>query len=502
MIDNKSSVLIIGGGLGGLFTGAILATEGMLVTVLEKNATIGGGLQTFRRFGVEFDTGMHTIVGMRQGGNIRRLCEYLGIADKMDVLDVDDQCCDRLYFDEDATVYEIANGKDGFVDSLARHYPAERTNLVRYVEAVFRMTDLVNILHLRPSDSSVSLFSFSDEFMLAADAFIAKYIDDQRLRSVLAYLCPLYGGIGGKTPAYIHAILTRLYIEGASRFVGGSRQFADLLAGVITAHGGEIHTSDGVEWVEVNDRHVDFVRTQSGKEFSADCYVSAIHPCALLDRMPEKAFPPSFRSRIRSVPNSYSAFCLFVKLKEGRFPYMNFSEYYLRKYDDIWKFNEPQPNWPNGLLFMTPPEIGQGAFATKVIITAPMLFSEAERWTGTTVGRRGDDYLRWKEEQTRRLLAVAEKMHPGFADCIEAVNAASPLTIRDFYATKEGSLYGFSKDCNNIALSQLPVVTKVRNLYLTGQNNSLHGFCGVPLTAINTCEAILGVNTIVNQLSE
>lgn len=40
----KQRVLIIGGGLGGLFSGAILAKEGLEVTVLEKNKIIGGGL--------------------------------------------------------------------------------------------------------------------------------------------------------------------------------------------------------------------------------------------------------------------------------------------------------------------------------------------------------------------------------------------------------------------------------------------------------------------------
>ena len=52
----RQSVIIIGAGLGGLFTGAILAKEGFQVTVLEKNAAIGGGLQTFQRFGERFDT--------------------------------------------------------------------------------------------------------------------------------------------------------------------------------------------------------------------------------------------------------------------------------------------------------------------------------------------------------------------------------------------------------------------------------------------------------------
>ena len=83
------TTVIIGGGLGGLFAGAILSREGFKVTVLEKNDTAGGGLQNFRRFGMKFDTGMHVIGGMRPGGNIYRICEYLGIADKVHLRDVD-----------------------------------------------------------------------------------------------------------------------------------------------------------------------------------------------------------------------------------------------------------------------------------------------------------------------------------------------------------------------------------------------------------------------------
>ncbi len=49
-------------------------------------------------------------------------------------------------------------------------------------------------------------------------------------------------------------------------------------------------------------------------------------------------------------------------------------------------------------------------------------------------------------------------------------------------------------------LSQVPVATKLSNLFLTGQNVSLHGFCGVPLTAVMTSEAVLGNNYIINKL--
>ena len=91
------SVVIIGAGLGGLFTGTLLAKEGFHVTLLEKNATIGGGLQTFKRFGEHFDTGMHVIGGMNPNGNIWKICRYLGILDQVQIRDVDDNCTDRLY---------------------------------------------------------------------------------------------------------------------------------------------------------------------------------------------------------------------------------------------------------------------------------------------------------------------------------------------------------------------------------------------------------------------
>jgi all-trans-retinol 13,14-reductase len=84
---------------------------------------------------------------------------------------------------------------------------------------------------------------------------------------------------------------------------------------------------------------------------------------------------------------------------------------------------------------------------------------------------------------------------------VEEVFAASPLTIRDYYNVKEGALYGYRKDCQNIIFSQVPIATKVRNLLLTGQNLNLHGICGVPLTAIETTEALVGSGKVVDAIN-
>ncbi len=495
------SVVIIGGGLGGLFSGAILAKEGLQVTVLEKNATIGGGLQSFNRFGETFDTGMHVIGGMQEGGNIKRICQYLGIYDKIMLRDVDDDCTDSLYFAEDHTFYHIAKGKEGFVNSLAKHFPQERENLKKYVDAIFEMTDMIDLFNLRPNEGKISLFLNSDDFLLSANEFIEKYVQDKKLQSVLAYMNPLYGGRYDQTPAYVHIIISTLYIKGTSRFVNSSQHLADLLAQVITAHGGKVLNNEAVNWIDVENRHINYVKTKKGNVYTGDYYISAIHPCTMFKFMNEKSLPKSYRDRLNSIPNAHSAFSLYIKLKPNTFPYINHSEYYMTRYADIWHFSDKDKMWPLGFLFMTPPEDHQGSYSTKALVTAPMRFDEVAQWSDTIVGHRGEDYEKWKQEKTKQLLTMIEDIHPGFKDCIEAVNASSPLTIRDFYGVKEGSISGFSKDCHNITLSQVPVVTKIDNLLLTGQNNNLHGFCGVPLTAINTCEAILGMNYIINKIN-
>lgn len=495
------SVVIIGGGLGGLFTGALLAREGHKVTVLEKNATIGGGLQTFSRFGESFDTGMHVFGGLQPGGNIQRICRYLGIFDKIDFKNVDDDCADSLYFAEDDMHYEVAKGREGFAASFARYFPQEKENLKRYVDAIYNISSKVDLFNLRPSPVQFSILTENEDFLMSASDFIAKYIKDEKLRAVLAYLNPLYGGRKGKTPAYIHSIISTLYMNGASRFVGGSSRFAKLLAGVIEEAGGCVKTSEGAEWLEIENREVKHVRSTKGNIYTADCYVSAIHPCTLLGMLNEKEFPKAYRDRLNLIPNAYSAFILNIKLKPESFPYINHTEFYMTRYSDIWNCGTAE-GWPIGFLFMTPPEDNQGPWTNKVIITAPMPYETVKKWENTKVGRRGAEYESWKEEKARLLLKCVEKIHPGFKECIENINTASPLTIRDFYGTKEGTLYGFSKDCNNIALSQVPVGTKVKNLFLTGQNVNLHGFCGVPLTAINTAEAILGLNHVINRINE
>lgn len=497
----EKSAVIIGGGLGGLFTGAILSKENIKVTVIEKNTTVGGGLQSFTRFGEVYDTGMHVIGGMQEGGNIRRICEYLGIMDKVHLSHVNPDKIDTLYFAEDKATYHIAQGKENFVNALAGYFPDSREELTKYVSVLYQIVNQINLFYLRPENRDY-LITYSEDFMISANSLIDKYISNPKLRSVLSYMNPLYGGCKDITPAYIHSLISVLYINGPSRFAGGSHLFAETLKEYIIEHGGEVIVGDGVERVYSNEKLITEVKTRKGRSFTADYYICAIHPCTFLNLLDDPTLlPKSYRDRLNEIPNTYSAFTLNLKLKPNTFKYINHTSYYMSAYDKVWDFDRKDREWPLGFLYMTPPELEQGEYSNKIIVTAPMVWDKVKKWENTTVGHRGREYEEWKKECAEKLLDRMEELHPGFRECVEAYNAASPLTIRDYYGVKEGAMCGYLKDCNNMTLSRVPVVTKSKNLLLTGQNCGGHGFCGVPLTAISTSEAILGKNYILNKLN-
>ena len=150
-------------------------------------------------------------------------------------------------------------------------------------------------------------------------------------------------------------------------------------------------------------------------------------------------------------------------------------------------------------MYMTPPTTGQ--WATTMVVNCLMPFSAVAQWADTTVGHRGKEYERWKQHVVDRILRRMEQLHPGFSQRVDHSWSSTPLTIRDYYNQPDGALYGIRKDCQNIMLSQLPIWTKVKNLLLTGQNVNLHGICGVPLTAVNTVEAIIGQGKLLQKIN-
>lgn len=496
----NNNVIIIGGGLGALFTGAFLAKNNYCVTIIEKNHIIGGGLQCFKRRGKLFETGMHVLGGFQQGGALNKICTYLGIMDKLSVRDMDSDAIDSIHYLSDGSTYYIPKGRERFVSYFASLFPHEGDHIRQYVDCLYSLADEVDLFYLRKS--SESIFSHSECFMLPADQLISHYIQDPKLRDVLAYMNPMYGGVAHHTPAYIHALINVLYIDGASRFNDGSQQLASALSDIITNAGGRIIVDSPVTHVHVVDKTVQYVETLQGNRYTAHTYISDIHPCTLTGIMSAGAFPRSYVSRLQDIPNTYSAFTVYIIFKEGTFPYINHTCYYQQDYGMVWQHDKYDAAcWPRGFMYITPSTSNQGPYASKMIVNCIMDFSQVQQWADTITGHRGKDYEQWKSDHTQMVIDRLAILHPGIRDQIDYVFASSPLTIRDYYGVKDGSLYGFRKDSSNIMLSQVSIYTKVRNLLLTGQNINLHGICGVPLTAIQTAEALIGQGVLLDKIN-
>ncbi len=495
------NIIIIGGGIGGLLAGALLSKEGQRVTVVEKNATIGGGLQSYQRFGVTFDTGMHVVGGMHSNGNLYSICRYLGILGKIKIMDVDNDCTDRVYVASEDKHYDIAKGIEGFINSLSAYFPHQRNELRNYVNAMIALTQEMDLFYLRVPKHR--MYIQNDDFVMSADEFIAKYISDIRLREILSFQSILYAGEKGVTPAYIHAVISILYIEGPSRFVGGSAHFAEALGDIIREAGGEIMTNSEVVKVNVESKTIVQCVTSAGQVLKGDIYISTIHPSSFLKLIDDgRVFTKAFKNRVESIPNTYSALILNIKLKPNSFVFFNHIGHYYNSYDDMWDIKRDEDRWPNKLLYMTLPVENQSRFATTMNIIAPMEWREVSRWENTTVGHRGDDYIKWKECYAAKVIAQMERVYPNLRNCIENIDISSPLTIRDYYGVKHGALYGYKKDCSNLIYSRIPVKTKLSNLFFTGQNHNLHGLCGVSLTAIETCNMVLESNCLLEKIKE
>jgi len=486
-----SDVVVIGGGVGGLFTGALLAKEGYRVTVLEKNRQAGGGLQSFSRNGVSFDAGMHVLGGLQPGGSLDRICRYLGIRDQIAVRPVDADCMDEVHCYEDGRTYRVPSGREAFSAYFQEQFPEEREPIRQYVDALYALTEQVGFFHLRPGSQQRT--TYGEEFYEPSNELISRYLRNPKLQSLLGYMSPLCGGSAGHTPAYVFALINCLYINGHYRFEGPASQLADALVRKIEDTGGQVLTDASVARVVAQGRLVDAVVTADGRKFRAGNYVSAIHPQVLMKLADKELFPKAFRTRVETAPNNYSAFCVYVVFKPGEFPYINHPCYYLDRYESVWNYGKfVEEDWPQSFAYLTPCERGQGEYARMMELILFMPSSIWNRWEDTFTGQRGDEYNVWKQRLTDMALQKLERLYPGFHDAVAYVYDASPLTVRDYYNEPDGSLYGLLKDCENPYSGYVPVRTKAANLFLTGQNVYLHGCCGVPLTAVMTAEAVMG----------
>jgi all-trans-retinol 13,14-reductase len=497
----KYDFVIIGGGIGGLICGSLLSKEGYKVCILEKHYTIGGGLHVFKKHNTVFETGIHYVSGFLPEQVLSKLFSYLNVLDGIKLKELDPEAFDIMHIGEDNHTYKLGSGEENFINGLSKDFPHERENLKRYIRSIKDLSKKFYLFNLEPRVNDI--FSMDDELIQPVGKYIDQFFTDDKLKSILAWNNSLYAGIYDKTPAFVHILITRFYLEGASRFVDGPQRLADSMADLIKAAGGEIFTSSEVSHIEVHEREVKYIKTSDGRTFEAENYISAIHPATTLEMIDPGQIQKSYRSRISSLKNTTSVFTLFITFREKSFPYLNYNYYYTSSYESIWKATQyTDDTWPNGLMLLTPPVSGDNVFAEKMIVNSIMNFNDVKQWENTRTGERGEEYLEFKRQCSQKIMRILENIFPGIKDAVKHISASTPLTVRDYTGSKFGSLYGIEKDCNNMIHSHIVPRTKIKNLYLTGQNINLHGIIGVALSAILTAGEFVGTNSLIDKINK
>lgn len=501
-MSSHYDIVIVGAGLGGLMSAALLAKEGMKVCVLEKNKQAGGCLQSFALHKKPFDSCVHYIGGLGEGHTLNRLFQYVGIQPDLKLKALDPQGFDRIRFGEADSLYPHANGSENFIEQLLPYFPEEAANLRRYVGLLKEIGDHFPLYRLREGNAAeklkVSHWELSET--------LAGLTSNTMLREALMGNSLLYAGVRGKTPFYLHALVTESYLHSAHKVTPASSEISKLLMRQIQAQGGVVLRHQKVTGAVEENGSLRYVRVAGGAQFFAKNFIVNMAPATFLPMLQSKVIRPVFRQRMAALPQTISTFMLNLVLRPGQVPYQAYNTYWHRNGDALSAARYVPQEWPaNYALFFTEDPKHPG-FADTLSILSYMHFSEVAVWaatenTSSLEMERGQSYDDFKAAKSARLLEVVSQCLPGLRPNIVAQSAATPLTYRDYTATPEGSLYGVLKDVATPAQTTIATRSRIPNLFFTGQNINMHGVLGVSLTGVATAAELLGMNYLLRKIN-
>jgi len=501
---SKYDIVIIGSGLGGLCSGFILSKEGYNVCILEKNRQLGGSLQIFSRDKAIFDTGIHYIGGLEEGQNLYQYFKYFGLMDKLNLKRMDMDAFDVISFEGDETRYRHAQGYTNFVNVLAEQFPGERDNIQRYANKMQEICDYFPLYRL--GEEPKDLLTTSGFLETDTKQYIESITSNYKLQNVLAGSNPLYAGVPGRTPLYVHALVVNTYIESSWKCVDGGAQISKHLSQAIKAMGGTIRNYSEARKFHFKGAEIESVELADGSRIEAKHFISNADISRTLDMIEGSHVRQAYRSRITGLDNTISAFILNIVFKKDVFPYLNHNCYHYAT-DNVWcGTTYTEETWPDGLAIFTAPNSRTGAYADSMTAMCYMHYSEMQPWAGTIntipnkVTDRGEGYEEFKQRKAEKILEFLEKRFPGIRNCIHSYSASTPLTYRDYIGSRDGTLYGIQKDYKDPLKTFITPKTKVPNLLLTGQNLNLHGVLGVTVSAVVTCGEFVGQTNLIRKI--
>lgn len=530
-VDERWDAIVIGSGLGGLASAALLADVGKRVLVLERHYAIGGFTHTFKRKGGgaggarrdwEWDVGVHYIGEVhRERSVLGQLFHHItdGTLEWANMGDV----YDRIVFGDHE--YPFRAGVDNFKAGLREHFPdaADGRAIDGYVDAVFAASSSARGFYAEKALSGVAGWVAAPFMRRAHLAFTRKttyevlrgITDNPKLIGVLTGQYGDYGLPPKRSSFAMHASVAKHYFFGGNYPVGGSVRFAETIAPKILAAGGLLLTNAGVDEVVVEQGRAVGVRLEDGRVLRSDLIISnagAINTYGKLLPAAERE-RVGFGQALAKIEPSAAHLSLYIGLDKSAaelaLPKANYwlypDDYDHDRNIDRYMADESAPLPVAYISFPAAkdPEFEQrhpGHSTIEIITLAP--WERFAKWDGKPWHKRGSDYDDYKAQLSERLLEQLYRVEPQTRSAVAYHELSTPLSTKHFTAYQHGEIYGLSHDPNRFEGKFLRPRTPIDGLYMTGQDVVTCGIGAALFSGYLTVSAITGRNVVMEALNQ
>lgn len=461
---SEYDVIIIGAGVGGLTSGALLAKKGLKVLILEKNHFVGGYCSSFKRKGFLFDACVHWFSSCGPGSFIDKIFKKIDL--QMEFVQYDPMDC--FHFLDRKII--VSNDINAYKRHLIALYPDEEAALDEFFTemAAINSLFLTLLLNLEEKNDLGSAFQNREIFNATYQELLDKYFTHNSLKAILSAQWGFIGSPPGEASALIMmSMMHNYYSEGAFYPVGGAQSFSDQIARKIREYGGEIKINSEVTALDVRDDLVIGVRTKDGRRYKGKviiCNTDLKHLAAHLVKNDEEKWR-EFGRQLRLMKESMSMFILYLALDLPGEQLRDKIGWY---YNDDLSLIEESPGsigsyFTEGYLINIPsvldPSLCPLGKSVMIVYTniPEELYDKVEDWAGM------------KEQYERKCLDfIEQRVYRRIKEHVIFKIAATPKTLNRYTYNSKGAAYGWALTPEQLWEKRPSMESPLDNLYFTG----------------------------------
>lgn len=450
--------VVVGSGISGLVTALTLARLGHAVEIVEAGPRPAPLLHGFVRNGLHFDTSFHTGGGLDKDGILYRWLAALGLLEGKNALKDIRLGQREVFFFADGRKTELPSGVEAVAASIENQFPGSGQAMRDFVESTTAM--LGHSPYLNPElGGKPEPLAYSDTCLM--EKLVASRLPPP-VQAMLACRCLLYGTLPDRASFAEYSLVAGPYFQSSGTWHGGGLALARALLTRLADKGIKPCCGDPVTGIEADSNGVKAVTLANGRTLPCEYCFFTGHPSQLAGLLPRGTLRPAYLNRIAGMEEGMSAFILFAEtgtaLQSGQAIYL------LPDSSQVGSFPALGEADPTIAIFCDR-ERPDGRKAVMVVahLEAGMEPANAR------------DYGQWKDAMTTLVRNEVEKRLPELKGNWKIVDSASPVTMRHQIHGSRGSLYGL---CHNVNEMPLLPMTKVKGLYLAGQNIILAGILG------------------------